>query len=90
MSAPFRRMRSATHRCGCLEVGSGQPCRYQAISRVVFRFLRSAPVRRVDACGVHDHLLAIELAERNAVDVVVKSYVRPGRRRAGAREACSV
>ena len=75
----YRAVRSA-RRCACLLVAAARPCTFRATSRVVFRALPGARIQRVDACGIHDHLLAIELADRHALDVVVKSYVRPRRR----------
>ena len=85
----YRAVRS-TRRCACLLVSTARPCTYHATARVVFRALPGARIQRVDACGVHDHLLAIELADRRALDVVVKAFVRPRRRRAGAQGASSV
>jgi hypothetical protein len=75
-------VRSRARRCGCLQVCDGRPCRHPASSRIVFRVF--GVERRTDACGIHDHLLALELRDHGASAVQVKPFRRFRRRRHAA------
>ena len=78
-------VRSRAKGCGCLLVSDGRHCTNRARSRIVFRVFAGDIDRRTDACGIHDHLLAIELAERGAAAVHIKAFKRFRKRRAAVR-----